>query len=1272
MLFTPVLLAALNTQVQSGAVVSSVAGVVTVTSGNAVIFVNSVNRGSSATVLVGDTLAIRINSSGGVHATATHALVTVDGKPYTFTCVTQYSSAVTPPMQFYVTSANEVPVGSVYTTNTMTVVPSTNSGVFPISVPNLYGAFITKNGVNVGLSAQVTGGDTFTVTLTTPVTYSEQIELPVFVGNKYSTFSATTQAPKNTSTAPYFTNVINAVRGTAVQSNIHTVSGLDVGRVVAFDLLGESCVIHKNGLATTPPFLVTNGDTIRLISQADSGHATTRYITFSIGASGPQSWGVTTAPNYDGYIDSAFLKNSVFDVPLTGHTDVTLNQSNVLLKISTSTRVVTASTSLYNPTVVPDGGPDPFLHSASYYEGLIHKIGLGGDVSDVTVLEPGVSVYGTTYAPKYNLSASVPTRRFASLSGTVNVVREIGSANPDIPVSGGALYGIASSKDGLYLYVATQASMIVTLIRDTVTSPYYVSQYIALSNKCLYIGGFRDLLVDPSGNVWVSDLSKGQVICMRGSDMAFLGAVLVGTDPWALACSDTYLFVAGGSTNTLVQINLTTRAIVRTIDVRSVPSAMAVDPVTGNLWVGYYGGNYITIHTSGNDYGISDTVLLAQPVTAITIDDSGNAWVQCLYKELATYQSPRLKPASQMLALNFTSVVEAPIANQISSEELIVTGLARPAVLSVPNINGYTVVRNGTPGTSVLVDNNDVISLTASTPNEHYRTTTVVATEANVQSSWTYRTLSDTTPDTLHFDAITDSALSATVSSTAAVISGVSPGVVLNIQLDDSSWSLSVNGVPSVTGHTANVIAGDTVSMTGPVTGLAFGGTVVKGVQYQSDVSSYTQFGALIVQAIPAPGQAPYNPSGRGRSFVYTAWVKQERWSQASPYAVPGWIKTEYSIHLATPADLVHHASKGFARFPRAVDNLRYPVFGYPRSTSVSALPTATQRQQSKFSAELPSVTLGFKTVGVSLLAPTWVLINKAKTLGNIDLSWFKTETHGKQVVAPMPVYFKSETYALPVLVERVYVKRALPFGIRTITASYVQLDMPFGQRRVDAVYTIPPVGRKTVPVDTVWYVTERLGRLVNINPFTKVQYSPVFSPTVNYTAVTTTRNRFPDIPATWLTGPKKSVMLITPAPVFTRPYNNGMRVPIRYTPLVCRRNRNVIDLPTALTSGRRRTCFPAVSRTPEKTWTVHQDVAGPINSQGIFSTPAQAVADGIYRGYPNCVAYEMTTIVTNVSGVNQLVPAFMWVVPYTGAPPVLPPTTNQYPIPNKWYVSGG
>lgn len=111
----------------------------------------------------------------------------------------------------------------------------------------------------------------------------------------------------------------------------------------------------------------------------------------------------------------------------------------------------------------------------------------------------------------------------------------------------------------------------------------------------------------------------------------------------------------------------------------------------------------------------------------------------------------------------------------------------------------------------------------------------------------------------------------------------------------------------------------------------------------------------------------------------------------------------------------------------------------------------------------------------------------------------------------------------------------------------------------------------------------------------------------------------------------------------------------------------------TPTMGGRKCVRYPDNLRTPEKLWTVREDIAGPINSQGIFSSPAQAIADGIYRGYPNCVSYEMTTIVTDVTGNNQVVPAFMWVVPYEpGTVAVLPPSPNLYPIPNKWYVSGG
>lgn len=1262
MLFTPVTLAALNTPVQSSSVTVTVAGTVAVTSGNAVVYVDGVNRGSSSSVLVGDSLAIRINTSGGLNATATHALFTINGAPHSFTCVTQYSaSGVTAPMQFYVTSANEVPVNGTIVTNVMTLVPATNTGTFQLSVPPaLYGAFITKNGVNVGTTALATGGDTFTITLTAPSTYSEQIELPIFIGNKYSVFSAVTQGPKDVPVSPpYFPNVVNAVRGATVQSSVYTVSGLDSGRVVSFILSSGSCVAYKNGLVVSTPFSVGNGDTIRLSLSAANTYADTMYVVFSLGASGPLSWAVTTAPNYDGFIDAAFLKKSVFDVPLVGHTDASLNQDNVLLKINTTTHAVTNTTGLYNPAVIPDGSPSTFLHSSSYYEGLIHKIGLSGSVTDVTSLDPGVFVYGTTYAPRYNLSAAVTTRRFASLSGTLNVVRELGSANPDIPVTGGALYGIASSKDGSYLYVATQASMLVTLIRDTVTSPYYTSQYYALASKCDYIGGFRDVVVDPAGNVWISDLSKGQLIVMRGTDMEYLGRVLLGTDPWAMACSDTHMFVAGGSTNTLVQVNLSTRLIVRTVDVRSVPSSVSVDPLTGNVWVGYYGGNYITVHTPGNNYGISNTILLSQPVTAITIDGDGNAWAQCLYKDLATYQNPRLRPASQMTPLTFAPVVEAPRNAQITSEELTVANLARPAVLSVPPINGNSILKNGGAASySATVDNGDLIALQSVTPDKYYKTTSIVATEANVQNTWSYRTLSDTTPDNLYFDAITDSALSTTVLSSGAPVTGLSPGVVLHIELDDPSWTLYVNGTPAVTGYTADVVYGDVISIGGSTTGLSFGGVLTKGVLYEESPSVFAQFGALIIQAVPAPVQAPSNPSGRGRHFVDTSWIKRETYITTYAYHnAAGWVKAEYNNHLVSPSDLVHYARKGYAGLQRVVDPVRSPSIGVTRAGLTGDMPTAVLNQKAHFTASTPVASIGFKTVGVTTSTPSWVLLNKVKTLGGIDPTWVKRETRSRLVVAPTPEYTRLETHT-PVYVPTLYEKNAL---------------LPYGYRRVAASYFQQPALRIGKPVDTHWFVNERLSRPVTVKPYTRIVHTPVFSPDVEYLVTNTTRIRFPDTPPTWLVGESRVQRAVDPGLV-TRRHNNSLNVVPRYTPTVRRFPRHTQPMLSPVVSNTTRMRYSDSQRTPEKVWTVNEDVAGPINSQGIFTTPAQAIADGIYRGYPNCVSYEMTTIVTDDgTGTNQIVPAFMWVVPYEpGTVPVLPPSSNLYPIPTKWYVSGG
>lgn len=240
------------------------------------------------TAVNGDTFRVR-HTSAGVGLTNTTTVFNYGGKTTNFITSTREYDII--PDDFTFTNVQNAPVNSEQLSNIITV----NGITDPIGISITNGSYRINGGSWVNTSGSVVNGDTVQLRLYAPANAGQSVSTTLTIGSKSAIWSVDTTAP-NLIPDPFdfAPNVTGATRGSYVNSNIITISGINVGSPISITA-GSAFTQYRinGGTWTNANGTVFNGDTVQLRIQTSSSYSSTRNTTISIGGV-TDTWSVTS------------------------------------------------------------------------------------------------------------------------------------------------------------------------------------------------------------------------------------------------------------------------------------------------------------------------------------------------------------------------------------------------------------------------------------------------------------------------------------------------------------------------------------------------------------------------------------------------------------------------------------------------------------------------------------------------------------------------------------------------------------------------------------------------------------------------------------------------------------------------------------------------------------------------------------------------------------------------------------------------------------------
>ncbi len=231
---------------------------------------------NNTTIVPGPGVFVRQRTSSAAGSAST-VTVNIGGVTAPFTCTTAAVVVDSTPDPFTFTSQTGVALSIGIVSNEITVNGINTSAA--ISVTN--GEFSLNNGAFSSTPVTVAQGTTVRVRHNSAATPGADVVTTLTIGGVSGTFTSVTVGPDTTPDAVVFTPVSGVLASTVIESNVQTITGINVPTLVS--ITGGELSINGGAYTTTPSGNVTAGTTVRVRHTSASAPGTNITTTLTVG-----------------------------------------------------------------------------------------------------------------------------------------------------------------------------------------------------------------------------------------------------------------------------------------------------------------------------------------------------------------------------------------------------------------------------------------------------------------------------------------------------------------------------------------------------------------------------------------------------------------------------------------------------------------------------------------------------------------------------------------------------------------------------------------------------------------------------------------------------------------------------------------------------------------------------------------------------------------------------------------------------------------------------
>ena len=704
-----------------------------------------------------------------------------------------------------------------------------------VGLPEVFNAKLYVNNQRQGNVAKVYDEDSVQLAFTVPDSPKEEIIFPVFAGNSLAYFKSVVAEVYDYIEPFYFQDVLSANPNVPYISNTVTIAGLNSDtKEVKFTVDNGSII--KDGVNTgLKEVMVKNGTTIAVTLTADDYYGEVVYLRADC-SEYTEVWSVTVAIDGNRYYLRPEFKNSpLFD---TSHDLGSWGEYSFVDVMGNGSFMVTTKSLYATKTEQPTASP---LFIADY---------AGSMVFCIDTVEREVAYNASVNNPF--AIAEIPALAAVVSQPQDNIVKvfSLDLANSyDINIA--SPYGILVV--GTDFWVAGGASGGVTHCRyNNTTNKYEWVETINLN------GFIYSLAYDSStGKIYCSDIANSKIKVV--DDGMFVEVFDVGVNPYDIEILNGKLYVLNVYDNSGSVIDLASKVV--TTKQLEYPAHALVNH-NGVLNVINLETNFLQEYTNAMAASFSvDTLLENTEIYSAY----GNLVVAHLTNKLHDIVDLYGSPTS----LDFNEQLDVPMGVSVTSNEIEISGVVRPEVLTVENFPDATIIKNGVEsGRAVTVDNGDKIAIKVTATKYPDTDQYISITADSYRRTFHIRTGKILLPNYIKFNPVFDALTSMEVRTEERTIEGLSDGVSVQIYAEyqstfddtnkaDSTVSIYVNGLlvsDQFNPKPVTVKNGDLISL----------GWIVE-MQYNTAVEhklmvNGEQFASYIVYAEELVGPAGYAP----------------------------------------------------------------------------------------------------------------------------------------------------------------------------------------------------------------------------------------------------------------------------------------------------------------------------------------------------------------------------------------------------------------------------